>query len=87
MKVYVLIEMWESAEDYAGNDLLLITKDLEKARKLMTQRYASQTEVCDSYSDDDSYISDWSAKVVDKEEEGNYYCYTSWDIIPYDIEE
>ena len=73
MKVYALIETWESTEDWAGNDLLIITKDLGKAKKMMAERYLNQIDVCDSYSDDDSYISDFYARVVDAEKDGSYY--------------
>ena len=87
MKVYALIETWESAEDWAGNDLLIITKDLGKAKKMMAERYANQIGVCDSYSDDDSYISDFDARVVDAEKDGSRYCRTYWNIVPYNIDE
>lgn len=87
MKVYALIETWESAEDGAGNDLLITTKDFEKAKKMMMKRYLNQIDVCNSYSDDDSYISDFDARVVDAEKDGSYYCRTYWNIVPYNIEE
>ena len=87
MKVYALIETWESTEDWAGNDLLIITKDLGKAKKMMAERYLNQIDVCDSYSDDDSYISDFYARVVDAEKDGSYYCRIYWNIVPYNIEE
>lgn len=87
MKVYALIETWESTEDWAGNDLLVITKDFGKAKKMMAERYANQIGVCDSYSDDDSYISDFDARVVDAEKDGSYYLRTYWNIVPYNIEE
>ena len=87
MKVYALIETWESTEDWAGNDLLVITKDLGKAKKMMAERYANQIGVCDSYSDDDSYISDFYARVVDAGKDGSYYRRTYWNIVPYNIDE
>lgn len=92
MKVYALIEMWESTEEFSGNDLLLITTDYNKAKEMMSKRYNEAMKEINSLPEEDenfpdNYISDWSAEATQSWEDGDYYNRFYWNIVPYTMEE